>query len=102
MVRQKCKVSNTDNVAVIELGYGDVQVGSITNPIDKYAGIGFMNDEVNPIGTQFKTKGTTTDDSGLDAMLIFKNLESFEVFEEHLANAKKELIELLSGEANSL
>lgn len=98
MISKNIKFGKIDNVTVIELGHGDVLVGGIFNTDKKHVGIAFSNDKVEPIGTKCKLKGKTTNETGVDSVLIFKNLESFEVFEHQLANAKNKLIKMLSGD----
>lgn len=88
MVLKDVTVSKAKGVTVIELGKGDVQIAACSNKEDSYAGVTFMNDEPNTIGTKHNTAGTTTDDGKPQAMIVFTSIDSIEVLERALNNAK--------------
>lgn len=88
MVIKNTTVGKTKGVTIIELGNGDIKVGSLHSKEEKYSGIEFINDVPRRIGTKHNTAGTTTDESNPDAMITFTNIESIEVLERALAKAK--------------
>ena len=88
MIRKNVQVGSTLVETMIELGNGDVKVGSIRFQDDKQVGIEFVNDVPNPIGTKHNTAGTTTDESNPQAIISFTNVESIEVVERALNKAK--------------
>lgn len=88
MIHKNAKIGNTKGITLIELGNGDVQVCAISCKVEKYAGVEFVNDKPNPIGTKHNTAGCTTDNTQPQAILSFTNVASIEVVERALAKAK--------------
>jgi hypothetical protein len=91
MIRKNEQIGNTKDVTLIELGEGDVQIGSIFSKEEKYVGVQFINDKKNPIGTRHNTAGCTTDNTKPQVIISFTNVESIEVIERALARAKVSL-----------
>lgn len=88
MVLKNQKIGNVEGITLIELGNGDTKVGFVKQDIEKYVGIAFTNDEPKPIGTKHNTAGTTTDDARPNAIITFTTVESIEVLQRQLNNAK--------------
>ena len=94
MVIKNAKIGDIENVALIELGEGDIQVAYTLHPGESKVCLCFKNDIKRPIGSSHKIKGKSTDEFALDAMLTFTTMESLEVVEKHLLLAKDKLKEL--------
>ena len=88
MVHKNVKIGGTKGITLIELGEGDVQVAAISCKEHESAGIEFVNDKPNPIGTKHNTAGCTTDNTQPQAILLFTNVASIEVVERALTKAK--------------
>jgi len=92
MVELNQTVGATKGITVIALGQGDTKVSYCQNKEEGYTGIVFINDTVKPIGETGEVWcGTTTDSNPPNAMLIFTSVESIEVLEKQLKNAKMKL-----------
>ncbi len=94
MVKKNVKYGEIKNVTVIELGYGDVKVSDTLHK-DNTVGVMFYNDTPRPIGEIADTYGKTSNETGIDAIIHFRNIESIEVVEKAISRAKSELKRIL-------
>ena len=95
MIYENATIGKTKGIMLIELGNGDLQVASVHSPVDKYSGVQFVNDIPRPIGTKHNTVGLTSDEDPPDAMITFTSIESIEVVQEKLKEAKIKLRHIL-------
>jgi hypothetical protein len=89
MIHKNCKIDNTPNSVMIELGDGDLGICVVSN--STLVGIGFSSVDAVPIGTNI-----VGSDAPIEAAITFKNLESLEVFEKKLSKVKDLLKQIKS------
>ena len=90
MVHKNRIYGEIHNVTHIELGDGDVIVSDTKS--EGYNGISFINDSPKTVNTSHNLSGKNTNETGLDALITFKNIESLEVFERSIQRIKKIMI----------
>jgi len=90
MVLKNVKYGEVENVTVIELGNGVVDVADTTHN-SGVVGVMFTNNPNGKLGESKDLNGKSSDDVGIDAIITFETIESIEVLERAIERSKNEL-----------
>jgi|WetSurMetagenome_2_1015567.scaffolds.fasta_scaffold215716_2 hypothetical protein len=94
MVRENVKIGKRSEGTAIDLGNGNVIMGTIQDVDGHFTGIIFKNSEkIRPVGST-RIVNDIEEGSGIDAIIVFRSIKSIEIFEEMLSYAKDKLTQL--------
>ena len=89
MIKKKSKFEGKEIETIMEFGTGDIAVTGFRNSESKLTGISFENQKAVKIGTRdASTNGSKLSDSNSNVLMVFNKVESIEVVERALKEAK--------------